>query len=1186
MVRVENNLHRSNPTLHERALRKAGFANRDRIIENLNQIYTNGPRGFERPDFIIHEMVSSGILRKEVLAQHPNGVVDSFEELRTFVSLTVTPAKIRESNISFNEELLFSDRSRTLYLMSSTAVDLVSSGSLLAGKVVYWALGVAAVAGITDIMINDYVAAFTGGTALLGVLGAKFADRINPNTGTHTLAVVAKKFAPLAGASAFGYLTYLFHESNNQAGNLSRYFGLWGTTGLIAGTVWLTMNYVIKELKAFDRSYGGQLNPGSKSGMKSVLLAATAATAAEAQYMTARLMMLISSVWFVGRNISDSTNNVGLIPLVIPLLSFAATWGLRRQGTEFIDPSTYRSLKRHATIFTPLYGLGAGLATAVGIAAEHHQPEILQAYAIVWSAMLYYFVSELHTSGSSTNTNLGLARGYKSSNTPVISEEKINRLTKDVVSLFKRADTGLKESSLGLLFNMLNGMGGQPTFSFYDRPMFVPGNAGEFKKRQTYVSDEIGGLQREIFGLLHDRVATHFDSERRGTASQGNTIRERYAILIEDLNRTADFFTQTLIPELQTELLAGSKGKVGAAGGGNKRFPSAAGAFDEVEREYIRANLNRLQAVAAGFQERAARLAAKLAANQDSATDFRREWSDVLRDFDPSYVTITPIGRKAFAGDCFDIQKGQNVNAMDMFRAQTTYLLEEKEWNGQGHPTTYIVGGRWSKVVNPYFKYDAEPGTIEAARHLWVRSESLLVEMQKGNQSTSPIIKEINNSPSAAEGFAQRNVPITIKHNNQNLTITEYYFAARTGENQDPMPAIKGYLLRGPEANETEIAAIPGNLQFQRVVHVPAWDYYTIADKNDVIFHVERSLTALEEARQLNEVYLQATYMVPWGKADVSDPVVKNAKVIDGNISLTFNGRLIPYQFERDAIRDFLAKQGKRFIEALPLHSAVATRINGETTAFSLIYQGTAPVARAHLTRRLEGLGLQKVDKAEFAVFGSRQDELWGAMQKAGYLDKDGNIQPKFTGKVSDFKLAVQLTPNEVQQLFAIAQRPTIDLPLTITKNGGAITGAAITIKGNSVNLEEFAASETSLVDALKQFNLPDGDSQVTLAVALDRSKAEVFGLVLSFNNQTRSFNKLAESVEVAIPAATYFPKYLDQLGLPDNATTIIPATNYPGIAGFSWFIKYVPENGQTTFMQGQGNRMTWRDQLSKARGH
>jgi len=67
----------------------------------------------------------------------------------------------------------------------------------------------------------------------------------------------------------------------------------------------------------------------------------------------------------------------------------------------------------------------------------------------------------------------------------------------------------------------------------------------------------------------------------------------------------------------------------------------------------------------------------------------------------------------------------------------------------------------------------------------------------------------------------------------------------------------------------------------------------------------------------------------------------------------------------------------------------------------------------------------EKVLIENFARFSYKENDIWNALQAAGYIDKNGKVQDKFDGNRDHFNLNIPLTPEEKNKIFNILfERP------------------------------------------------------------------------------------------------------------------------------------------------------------------
>ncbi|MBU1026092.1 MAG: BamA/TamA family outer membrane protein [Candidatus Margulisbacteria bacterium] len=61
-----------------------------------------------------------------------------------------------------------------------------------------------------------------------------------------------------------------------------------------------------------------------------------------------------------------------------------------------------------------------------------------------------------------------------------------------------------------------------------------------------------------------------------------------------------------------------------------------------------------------------------------------------------------------------------------------------------------------------------------------------------------------------------------------------------------------------------------------------------------------------------------------------------------------------------------------------------------------------------------------KVEKSSFSDFGEKEDQIWNALIKEGYIDEEGGLTPKFNGKRKNFKLKNILSFRQETKVFKI----------------------------------------------------------------------------------------------------------------------------------------------------------------------
>ncbi|MFA5097979.1 MAG: hypothetical protein WC490_05060 [Candidatus Margulisiibacteriota bacterium] len=710
--------------------------------------------------------------------------------------------------------------------------------------------------------------------------------------------------SPLAIAGGVAYGSYLFYQADNQFGNIMDHLGLWGTIGGFSAAALGIKSYFGRQSKAFEEAYGGLQNPGAKGWMKSQMYAAGAALLSEGNYLLARLMLLSSSIMYMGKNLAeramaampesltghgaalDTISSVGFaaLPIALPAIGFAAAWALRSKGVSFDEPGTkqYRQ-RRNLQIWTPLAGIAAGTALAGAQAYLTGHPELMQTYGIFWASMMYFFVAELHSEGAAMNTNRGGLMGPRSNPRVVMSEEQMAVHLRDVVVAYKRAGMGAKEISWGILFNGLIGVANCTTFYFCDSPMFTQAPVDDFNLVRTHIA-HVNGLKQNIFDAIYAPVRASID----GSAP----IEGRYNSLIQGLNAAAERL-KTYAFEIDREFSDPSV---------TRQILTPGVTFDPVEREYIRANINRILAKAAELEAKANALQAKISEGWMSEDDLHDEWKSVLDEYNPEKTPIIPHARKAVRGDPHDVQKGQNVDSLNLFYGRTLYTFETDEELSptySGAPTLDLICGTYKRVPNPCHRYDAPAGSFEASEYIWIEDFIGLAPEQVSNPSTHPTIERVDNTPAAGEGFRSVStggvITVRLLGMDYEVPLDRVFYQSDSSKGQSAAPAIKDLIAKD---GSTLPYTATGTFRHGETVCLPQYEHSTIVDKNDVMLN-RPSVAMLESARECSPVdFAQVYWDYPWGTAPAV-PGGSTESVIDANIMLKRGGRLIPYQFER-----------------------------------------------------------------------------------------------------------------------------------------------------------------------------------------------------------------------------------------------------------------------------------------------
>jgi hypothetical protein len=371
--------------------------------------------------------------------------------------------------------------------------------------------------------------------------------------------------------------------------------------------------------------------------------------------------------------------------------------------------------------------------------------------------------------------------------------------------------------------------------------------------------------------------------------------------------------------------------------------------FVEEIGEYQRAGMEDLLSRAEDFRETARRLQTKLDRGETSEADLQREWAWETGCFDPDTTNAPAVGRKELAGDEWKVRKVENVATGILMRGMTVYKLWYEE--SPVMPTTDWVRGTWTRIYNPRFLKGAAPGSLAAAKYIWIEADTVLTEFQRERSeflSTSPVVLSVDNmpDPSRENNFTAGSEPIPdVEINGERQTITNYFYV--TDNNQLASPSIKNFNWRPgqttlPVKYKFAPRDKPDNLAMTPLVFtVPLFDHVVMVDKNDIEVDTYTVLPAII-SRDSGHLQMNFIYRQPFGSpVEFADPhptkeldTEIGLQLYDDNIELSYNGRVIPMLLDRAA-----AHVGRdESVDWKQLRSAKVSMHGGHVTAFSLLY--------------------------------------------------------------------------------------------------------------------------------------------------------------------------------------------------------------------------------------------------------
>jgi hypothetical protein len=466
-------------------------------------------------------------------------------------------------------------------------------------------------------------------------------------------------------------------------------------------------------------------------------------------------------------------------------------------------------------------------------------------------------------------------------------------------------------------------------------------------------------IQKKYKGLLTRSDFNHFG--RRGEAIWNALLRSGYLAEVSDGVAQVQRKSVTTRGEFEKNipLLAGELDPVFEVVHQTIRirrwfemFEGKFNWFSEEIPEYTRANLEELAIRADDFRKTAKRLKAKLERGQISEADFYREWSHEIGCFDPDMTNAVSTNRKELEGDEWKVRKVENVATATIMNGLVVYKMWYTE--SDVYPTTNWVTGNWTQVYNPHFKYNAQPGTLEGSKFLWIKAEKGLNDYQKNHRkhlSTSPIVRQMVNTPTEGEGFRASNRETTINLWGKDVTVTDFYYVA--GENQSAIPSVKDLRYREghtslPKGYSVATRDNPKDVQLEPVSFaLPHFDDVVMMDKNDVQVDTYSLLPAIIR-RDAQDLYLNLMYRHKVsGDFKIKNPhpekeldTAVGLILYDHNVELTYvdpttNRRsVIPLLLDRTMLT-------KGIDESAPwknLSGAEITMQDGKATSFAVVY--------------------------------------------------------------------------------------------------------------------------------------------------------------------------------------------------------------------------------------------------------
>jgi len=919
-----------------------GFANRNTLASHIKQSVTS------MPNEAIKDLVSNGILKSGF-----SGKISSLSEIEPhMLSNTITRKSVENSSIfnSANIDSIFEKTServtelvdnvvkgyewldytlpfkgnRTQTLIAFSLGSLAALGIVTAvvepsdGMKALGAIGYEIFSNLGSIPKSVYAGAaaiLLGIGTAAGVLGAKFADRLPPASRLSRLARFAgRKILPLSILGDGALLTGLLFEANMRVSNLFEAMGLGGTVLFLGGGALLIGRYIKKTVNGLNSTYNAQIDPGSKSGRKMMARMASLSISSEINYLSARTILLTAASAYIIANIASGGGTALLVPLAIPLVGIGARYILDKTDIQTSSAKLKKQLDK-LTIYSPLLGIGGGLALSIAesVAMSSYKPLI--AFSLFWGSFGNLLFNEIHGSFHAMNTTFGHITNMQASSIDLMDTIEAARLAQNARVLIINPHTGTHEHSYGILYSTL--LSRKPGLSFvcmFDKPLVNSGTVEMFRAEKELIR-WIKSLQEDIFITLSSGI-------------NGATTDGKYLQLAENLEDLATHFEGNLPLIIEGRVEAHPK------------------SFEKDVNEYLRAANEALLIRAQEFREIAQKLREKHQHNEMSEADFYNEWAPLLASYDPHLTEITSVARKELAGDEWKARKVENISTIGLFRGMTIY----KAWftENEVYPTTEWISGTWTRIPNPNFRYDANPDSMEASKYLWIERTEVMSGLQRTHEkelSTSKTIVAMDNNPANTRGFARADAPITIEIDGQQRTLNNYFYVV--GKNQLLTPRGTPILRDGVKEEKRDIKIAGMSEPEESSVHptiftIPPFDYTLMMDKNDIqidSYLVEPALLI----RAAERTHANLIYEYPLaGNIEIENPhplrkvdKEKGVQIIDGNIELSYDGRVIPFLVDRSFIN--AGRTGEKII-LNSIEKAEIRRKGKNSFEFVLIY--------------------------------------------------------------------------------------------------------------------------------------------------------------------------------------------------------------------------------------------------------
>ncbi|MDI6731964.1 MAG: hypothetical protein QME05_05245 [Candidatus Margulisbacteria bacterium] len=1007
---------------------RLGFADRSTLSQQLTSQLTTLPERDQEllTDRLISQRVIKPAFAKQVISgqgieEHMLSSTITQSSIAAFDSLAQTSLQIDE---------LYASR---LAILSSLTTGLVtgceyvyhqlSSGD---SKKAQWALAIgkgavtagtiaATIYGFNGLMDNWLL---TAGTSI-GVLTTLYHDRLDPESKfTGAARFFSRKIFPLFAILSGVHIVDSLHDNNMNVSNmLENSGGLYGTFACCIGLLLITGKYIRNQVVKFKKSYTGQLDSGEYRYRRRLVLGAASSIVADFHFLTAFALLVGTASTFILPAVAGFST-LALLPFALPPLAIIATAYLRgsqRLSVELKDPKLTKLLD-HLKMYLPYEALLVGGIASLGVGALG-TPFLLPsiAYLTFWGSLATLIASQAHGAGHAINTNMGQLALSRASGRDLVGREEMMELLDGKVTLLENPHTESVDHSAGLTFNLV--LARKPRMfilCMYDRILLLPKFLQTYTEEQALLADA-ANMQNEVFRRLdagiasapnlegaYERYANNLEETARYFDTELKLELQKMMkglVTISDFHSNLDVWNALLRHGYITEVSVGvaqverkafdAKENIAEIADNEERINAARtlqeririrrryelwkdGWFVEEINEYLRAAFEELAVRADEFRQTAVRLRSRVARHECSEDDFQREWEWQAGAYDPEMSYQVTFARKETAGDEWKVRKTENVSTLALMYGLTVY----KVWFDESpvYPTSYLVTGTWTRIYNPRYHRLAKPGSMEAAKFLWVKAEEVLFERQRKNHtclSTSPAIYRMENEPSLTEGYQAGTEDLgEITLAGRRLNISHYYFVASA--EAEAIPKVKGYILRDREGGQGATSeTLPPQHAGHKVATIdkptkpeqepvafalPYFDYKIMVDKNDIQTLTYLLLAAIVERDKqhlhLNLIYKQpdgAPFELPDPRPDLRLNLDATLENIDANVELVHEfdvqiatgktmrvKRVIPLLLDRSA-----AHTGRNDkVKWKDLSGARICMKAGQVDAFILIYGG------------------------------------------------------------------------------------------------------------------------------------------------------------------------------------------------------------------------------------------------------